>query len=190
MATELDLDDLTARATAAAQDWAPGCTVTDVQTLTGGTSSLTFTAAVNGGPADVERVVLKVAPPGLEPVRNRDVARQARLMRLGERGRDPGGEDRHRDLHRRLDVRGGQQRAVDHRVQNRRIEVQERVRTRLKRLRRRHVARLPRGVRTVGLQRQSLGGGRLGEAVRLPARGQFAQVPEVRDRTVVRVPLG
>ncbi len=28
-----------------------------------------------------ERIVLKVAPPGLEPVRNRDVARQARLMR-------------------------------------------------------------------------------------------------------------
>jgi aminoglycoside phosphotransferase (APT) family kinase protein len=81
MATELDLDDLTARATGAAQDWAPGCTITDVQTLTGGTSSLTFTAAVQGGPADVPRVVLKVAPPGLEPVRNRDVARQARLMR-------------------------------------------------------------------------------------------------------------
>ena len=81
MASELDLNDLTARATVAAQDWAPGSTVTDVQTLTGGTSSLTFTAAVKGGPADVERVVLKVAPPGLEPVRNRDVARQARLMR-------------------------------------------------------------------------------------------------------------
>jgi aminoglycoside phosphotransferase (APT) family kinase protein len=81
MATELDLADLTARATAAAQDWVPGCTVTDVQTLTGGTSSLTFTAAVHGGPADADRIVLKVAPPGLEPVRNRDVARQARLMR-------------------------------------------------------------------------------------------------------------
>src|SRR5262249_58918042 len=64
-----------------ARDGAPGGTVPDVQTLTGGTSSLTFTAAVRGGPADVERVVLKVAPPGLEPVRNRDVARQARLMR-------------------------------------------------------------------------------------------------------------
>src|SRR5215510_11125277 len=81
MATELDLDDLAARATAAAQTWAPGSTVDDVQTLTGGTSSLTFTAAVCGGPADAERIVLKVAPPGLTPVRNRDVARQARLMR-------------------------------------------------------------------------------------------------------------
>ena len=44
-------------------------------------SSLTFTGLVTGGPTEGERVVLKVAPPGLEPVRNRDVARQARLMR-------------------------------------------------------------------------------------------------------------
>jgi aminoglycoside phosphotransferase (APT) family kinase protein len=52
-----------------------------VEPLTGGASSLTFTAHVTNGPSAVERVVLKVAPPGLEPVRNRDVARQARLMR-------------------------------------------------------------------------------------------------------------
>src|SRR5256714_14120148 len=81
MPAELDLDDLTRRATAAAQEWAPGCTIVDVQTLSGGTSSLTFTARVDGGPPDVARIVLKVAPPGLDPVRNRDVARQARLMR-------------------------------------------------------------------------------------------------------------
>lgn len=81
MAGELDLDDLAARATRAAQDWAPGCTVDDVQTLTGGQSSLTYTARVEGGPTPGQRIVLKVAPPGLEPVRNRDVARQARLMR-------------------------------------------------------------------------------------------------------------
>jgi aminoglycoside phosphotransferase (APT) family kinase protein len=83
--TDLDLDDLAARATAAAQEWAPGCAVTGVEPLTGGASSLTFTASVVGGPVvgdtPVDRVVLKVAPPGLEPVRNRDVARQARLMR-------------------------------------------------------------------------------------------------------------
>jgi aminoglycoside phosphotransferase (APT) family kinase protein len=81
MSAELDLDDLAARATHAAQGWAPGCTVSDVQPLTGGASSLTFTALVTNGPTDGERIVLKVAPPGLEPVRNRDVARQARLMR-------------------------------------------------------------------------------------------------------------
>ena len=52
-----------------------------MQPLTGGASSLTFTALVTGGPTEHERIVLKVAPPGLEPVRNRDVARQARLMR-------------------------------------------------------------------------------------------------------------
>lgn len=81
MTGELDLDDLAARATAAAQGWAPGCAISDVQPLTGGASSLTFTGLVTGGPVVGERVVLKVAPPGLEPVRNRDVARQARLMR-------------------------------------------------------------------------------------------------------------
>ena len=70
-----------ARATSAAQGWAPGCAVEDVEPLTGGASSLTFTATVAGGPPAHERIVLKVAPPGLEPVRNRDVARQARLMR-------------------------------------------------------------------------------------------------------------
>jgi aminoglycoside phosphotransferase (APT) family kinase protein len=80
-ATELDLDDLAERATRAAQSWAPGCTVGDVQTLTGGASSLTYTASVTGGPPHDATVVLKVAPPGLEPVRNRDVARQAVLMR-------------------------------------------------------------------------------------------------------------
>ena len=81
MSDELDLDDLAQRATSAAQAWAPGCTVSDIQPLTGGASSLTFTGLVTGGPVAGERVVLKVAPPGLEPVRNRDVARQARLMR-------------------------------------------------------------------------------------------------------------
>jgi aminoglycoside phosphotransferase (APT) family kinase protein len=81
MAGDLDLDELAARATAAAQSWAAGCKVDDVQPLTGGASSLTFTAHVTNGPLEHERIVLKVAPPGLEPVRNRDVARQARLMR-------------------------------------------------------------------------------------------------------------
>ncbi|GAB2964115.1 phosphotransferase family protein [Amycolatopsis acidiphila] len=71
-------ESLRERATAAAQDWAPGSTVTSVSPLTGGTSSLTFVAEFAGAPA--ERVVLKVAPPGLAPVRNRDVLRQGRLM--------------------------------------------------------------------------------------------------------------
>ena len=81
MPGEVDLDELAARATAAAQSWVPGCAIDDIQPLTGGASSLTFTGHVVGGPPEYERIVLKVAPPGLEPVRNRDVARQARLMR-------------------------------------------------------------------------------------------------------------
>jgi aminoglycoside phosphotransferase (APT) family kinase protein len=52
-----------------------------VRPFTGGVSSLTFLADVDGVPDDVSRVVLKVAPPGLEAVRNRDVLRQGRLMR-------------------------------------------------------------------------------------------------------------
>src|SRR6478672_6798760 len=81
MPGELDLDELAARATAAAQSWVPGVVIDDVQPLTGGASSLTFTGRVVNGPPEQGRIVLKVAPPGLEPVRNRDVARQARLMR-------------------------------------------------------------------------------------------------------------
>lgn len=52
--------------------------VRDVEPLLGGTSSLTYSAWIAGPPA--ERIVLKVAPPGLEPVRNRDVLRQAKVF--------------------------------------------------------------------------------------------------------------
>ncbi|WP_330255198.1 phosphotransferase family protein [Nocardia sp. NBC_00565] len=76
------LRDLTARTAAAVRGWVPGATVDGVEPLTGGTSSLTFVAALSGAPAEYERVVLKVAPPGLAPVRNRDVLRQARIMRV------------------------------------------------------------------------------------------------------------
>jgi aminoglycoside phosphotransferase (APT) family kinase protein len=47
-----------------------------VEPLAGGASSLTYAARV-----DDRRVVVKVAPPGLSPVLNRDVLRQARLLR-------------------------------------------------------------------------------------------------------------
>jgi aminoglycoside phosphotransferase (APT) family kinase protein len=59
--------------------------VRGIAPLTGGSSSLTFTLDTDDGP-----VVLKVAPPGLAPVRNRDVLRQARLLRaLASRARVP-----------------------------------------------------------------------------------------------------
>ncbi|MER6808161.1 phosphotransferase family protein [Spirillospora sp. NPDC000708] len=69
------------RTARAARKWAPGAQVAGVEPLTGGTSSLTFVARVRTGAGQEERVVLKVAPPGLAPVRNRDVLRQGRVMR-------------------------------------------------------------------------------------------------------------
>ena len=50
--------------------------VVDVQRLAGGASSLTYAARIGE-----RRVVVKVAPPGVAPVRNRDVLRQARVVR-------------------------------------------------------------------------------------------------------------
>ncbi|MFC1437275.1 phosphotransferase family protein [Streptacidiphilus sp. N1-10] len=58
-----------------------GSRVRDLRPLTGGTSSLTFTVELEGVPRAETPMVLKVAPPGLPPVRNRDVLRQARLQK-------------------------------------------------------------------------------------------------------------
>ncbi|WP_241834541.1 phosphotransferase family protein [Pseudofrankia asymbiotica] len=54
--------------------------LTGLRRLSGGASSLSYvgTATVDGVP---RRVVVKAAPAGLEPVRNRDVLRQASLLR-------------------------------------------------------------------------------------------------------------
>ncbi len=60
--------------------WRPGARVTGVSPLTGGTSSLTFLVELAGVATGETPVVLKVAPPGLAPLRNRDVLRQARLQ--------------------------------------------------------------------------------------------------------------
>jgi aminoglycoside phosphotransferase (APT) family kinase protein len=69
------------RATVAAQAWQAGVEIIDVRPLTGGASSLTYLATAVGGANPADQVVLKVAPPGLAPVRNRDVLRQARVQR-------------------------------------------------------------------------------------------------------------
>jgi aminoglycoside phosphotransferase (APT) family kinase protein len=65
-------------AAALAAIW-PGCGVRELRPLPGGASSLTFVTEVTGAPAG--RVAVKMAPPGLPPVRNRDVLRQARVLR-------------------------------------------------------------------------------------------------------------
>lgn len=52
--------------------------VEDVRPLHGGASSLTYEGRLGG--VDTRRVVVKVAPAGVAPVRNRDVLRQARLL--------------------------------------------------------------------------------------------------------------
>lgn len=70
-------------------DWRPGARVLGVSPLTGGTSSLTFLVELAGVAASETPVVLKVAPPGLAPVRNRDVLRQARLLRAVQGARRP-----------------------------------------------------------------------------------------------------
>jgi aminoglycoside phosphotransferase (APT) family kinase protein len=70
-------------------DWRPGAEVIAVSPLTGGTSSLTFLVDLAGVGAGESPVVLKVAPPGLAPVRNRDVLRQARLQKAVQGAKRP-----------------------------------------------------------------------------------------------------
>ena len=67
-------------------DWRPAARVHRLSPLTGGTSSLTFLVELAGVATGETPVVLKVAPPGLAPVRNRDVLRQARLQRAVQQG--------------------------------------------------------------------------------------------------------
>ena len=58
----------------------PGAEVGPLEPLPGGISSLTFATSLTGTGKEDRRVVVKVAPPGLAPVRNRDVLRQARVI--------------------------------------------------------------------------------------------------------------
>ena len=70
-------------------DWRSSARVLGISPLTGGTSSLTFLVELDGVAAGETPVVLKVAPPGLAPLRNRDVLRQARLQKAVQGGRRP-----------------------------------------------------------------------------------------------------
>jgi aminoglycoside phosphotransferase (APT) family kinase protein len=75
-----DLDSLVRRIQTAAKEAYPGCTMDGFVRLQGGASSITLAATLHAESGS-RKVVLKVAPPGLAPVRNRDVLRQARIMR-------------------------------------------------------------------------------------------------------------
>ncbi len=78
--TEHALRELPARVRAAARRRWPDADVGTLEPLPGGISSLTYAATLHGAGEADRRVVVKVAPPGLAPVRNRDVLRQARVM--------------------------------------------------------------------------------------------------------------
>ena len=89
--TEDALAALPARVREAARRRWPDAEVGPLAQLPGGISSLTYATTLRAADATGEpdrRVVVKVAPPGLEPVRNRDVLRQARVM--AALGRAPG----------------------------------------------------------------------------------------------------
>ncbi|MCK9893475.1 phosphotransferase family protein [Frankia sp. AgB32] len=72
MGREIDLGELAARLAS--------IEVTDLRRLSGGASSLSY-AAMATIAGTTRPVVVKAAPPGLAPVRNRDVLRQAALLR-------------------------------------------------------------------------------------------------------------
>ncbi len=74
------LVDLPARVRGAVRRRWPAAEVATLDPLTGGISSLTYATTLSASGEEDRRVVVKVAPPGLEPVRNRDVLRQARVM--------------------------------------------------------------------------------------------------------------
>jgi aminoglycoside phosphotransferase (APT) family kinase protein len=77
---EIDIAELSARVRRALSGEHPTVAVGDVKRVHGGASSLSFEVRLTGGPVD--RAVVKVAPPRLEPVRNRDVLRQAKILRV------------------------------------------------------------------------------------------------------------
>jgi aminoglycoside phosphotransferase (APT) family kinase protein len=81
-ATQFDQARVSNRATAAVTARWPGAELRNLRLLPGGTSSLTFVAELAVPDCQARDVVVKLAPPGLPPVGNRDVLRQARLLRL------------------------------------------------------------------------------------------------------------
>ncbi len=79
-AIPIDEADLRERTIAQLTAVFPGCDVDVISPLQGGSSSVTYWTTFTPKEAPPQRVVLKVAPAGLEPVKNRDVLRQARVL--------------------------------------------------------------------------------------------------------------
>ncbi|MGE0878476.1 MAG: phosphotransferase family protein [Acidimicrobiia bacterium] len=79
-ATPIDETELFVRAQAVVAAAHPGSELGALKPLTGGTSSITYRADLTVG-GQIEPVVLKVAPAGLMPTKNRDVLRQAKVQR-------------------------------------------------------------------------------------------------------------
>jgi aminoglycoside phosphotransferase (APT) family kinase protein len=83
---QLRPDVLRERLSASAVASGYGSSVSDVQEFGGGSSGLTFTAILHATSGTRRTVVVKVAPPALPPVHNRDVLRQARILETVRRG--------------------------------------------------------------------------------------------------------
>jgi aminoglycoside phosphotransferase (APT) family kinase protein len=77
-------DELSARVVTALSAWRPGAALRSLTPLPGGASGVTLLAEVESPNIPAERIVVKAAPRGFAPVRNRDVLRQARLLRALE----------------------------------------------------------------------------------------------------------
>jgi aminoglycoside phosphotransferase (APT) family kinase protein len=87
-ARALEPDEVADRLAPLVDAWQPGATILAVEPMQSGASSLTFLARIDGGRHSTDRVVVKVAPPGVPPVLNRDVLRQARMLAALDRAPD------------------------------------------------------------------------------------------------------
>lgn len=76
-ARELSLEDLRERLAPLVAEMRPETSVTEIVQLVGGASSLTYSVGIG---SDGERIIVKVAPPGVAPTGNRDVLRQVKLL--------------------------------------------------------------------------------------------------------------
>jgi aminoglycoside phosphotransferase (APT) family kinase protein len=76
-----DLQDLAERVTRMARAAHPSFKVLNLFPMPGGVSSLTYSATLSRAGVEPIELIIKVAPAGLPPVANRDVLRQARILR-------------------------------------------------------------------------------------------------------------